>query len=176
MVLFLSPTDQLKLKALKSKLANRDKDLYLISVNTQNLYNHFIDFFENIKNRDDFVLYKLYQIANIEEQINTIQLHRDGLIADKQGHVFLIDRDEWNLFVSRGDLFSKIEFKEKFIDNSSASDIESDYYETEEIYTLAKEYEEKHLSWDSETKRAKAREIAFNAHRLMQHELSLRYF
>jgi len=176
MTKYFSPTDQLKLKALKIKLENRDKDLYLISVNTQNLYREFIEFLEKVIDSNEFIIYKLYQNHNIEEQINTIQFHRDGLVDDEKGHIFLVDRDEWNLFTSKGDLFSKIEFKEEFIDNSSASDIESDYFDTQEIYAQAKEYEQKHQSWDSEQKRAVAREIAFNAHRLMQHELSLKYF
>ena len=90
----LSPTDQLKLKALKSKLANRDKDLYLISFNTQNIYIEFIEFLEKVTDSNEFVIYKLYQNHNIEEQINTIQFHRDGLINDEKGHIFLVDRDE----------------------------------------------------------------------------------
>jgi len=174
--LFLSPTDQLKLKALKSKLENKEKDLYLISVNTQNLYKEFIDFLEKVTNSDEFVICKLYQNHNIEDQINTIQFHRDGLIDDEKGYIFLVDRDEWSLFTSKGDLFSKIGFKEEFVDNSTALDISSDYFETEEIYQLAKEYEEKYRSWDNEQKRHVAQEIAFNANRLMQNKLSLKYF
>ena len=54
----LSPTDQLKLKALKSKLENKDKDLYLISVNTQNLYREFIEFLEKVTNSNEFIIYK----------------------------------------------------------------------------------------------------------------------
>ena len=101
MELTLSPTDQLKQNALKSKLENRDKDLYLISVNSKNLYREFIDFLKKVTDSNEFVIYKLYQNHNIEEQINTIQFHRDSLIDDDKGHIFLVDRDEWNLFTSK---------------------------------------------------------------------------
>ena len=78
-------------------------------------------------------------------------------------YLFLVDSNGWNAFVKRGDWFSTVDFKEQFYDNSSALPIESDYFDTQEIYAQDKEYEQNHHSWSSEQKRAIAREIAFNA-------------
>ena len=112
----LSPTNQLKLQRLSSFIETKQGSIYLITVDTQKLYELFVQFFKDRTDENEFILYKLYKKESLEESIDAIQFNRDNLLADNKIHIFLVDSNGWDAFVKRGDLFFTANFKEEFSD------------------------------------------------------------
>ena len=171
----LSPTDQQKLQKLKSSLKQKHNRLYLIALDTQNLCDLFIQFLENEVTKEAFDIHNLYSTNNSENELEILQLNRDGFVDDKKRHIFILNYTDAELLQSKGDFTSK-SFFVKFSDNSPAKKIESDYFDTQEIYEMVEAYQEHHHSLSSDEKRVEVEQIAFNANRLMLFELSLEYF
>lgn len=171
----LSPTDQLKLKKLQSNLEQKHHTLYLIALDTQNLSNLFIDFLTRKIVEDEVVIHDLYDTEKNETELNTLQLNRDGFIDDVKRHIFILNYKDTELLQKKGDFSSKA-FFEKFSDNSPASEINSELFDTKVLYKMVEEYEQYQDALNSDEKRSSVREIAFHANRLMQHKLALKYF
>jgi len=171
----LSPTDQLKLQKLQSSLKQKYNRLYLIALDSQNLCKLFIQFLESEVTEAKFVIHNLYSTENSKNELEVLQLNRDGFVDDIKRHIFILNYKDTELLQEKGDFTSKTFFV-KFSDNSPATKIENDYFDTQQIYEMVEVYQEHHDSLSSEQKRMEVEKIAFNANRLMLFELSLEYF